>query len=449
MKTVFFLTLCLLAASTTLFSAGSATPEDTTGSWPQWRGPLGNGLAPHADPPLTWNETTNIKWKVAIAGSGTASPIVWGEKIFILTAVETDRKGKAASSGQSSRGSRRRSWHGGRQPDDYHQFLVLCLDRKTGKELWRRTACEEVPHEGHHSDHGYASATPVTNGTHLYASFNSRGIFCYDLKGTLKWSCDLGDMETRASFGEGASPALHQDTLLVNWDHEGDSFLIALDALTGKTKWKQDRNERTNWTTPFVTRYEGKTLVVVNGGQRVRCYDFETGKVLWSCGGQTMNVIPTPVATDKLVFCMSGFRGNAVYALPLDAEGDITGTGRIAWSRDSGAPYVPSPLLYNGLLYFTRTNRANLTCVKAETGEPVIENETLPDLRGLYASPVGASGRVYYTGRRGTTVVLENGPKLKVLAVNKLDEPIDASAALAGKQLFLRSHTSLYCIEEK
>lgn len=446
MKRLFAITLLALLTANSMTAADAAAYEK---NWHQWRGPHANGMVPSGNPPVKWDEQTNIKWKVAIPGKGTASPIVWGDAIYLLTAVETDRKGPAPASGATRPEGRRSRFGGGRKPDNIFKFLVLCLDRRTGKEVWRKTACEAVPHEGHHSDHGYASATPVTNGKRIYASFNSRGVYCYNMKGNLIWNRDLGKMQTRNSFGEGASPKLYKDTLLVNWDHEGDSFIAALDARTGKTRWQEPRDERTNWTTPYVIEHKGKTQVIVNGHTRVRSYDFATGKLIWSCGGQTLNVIPTPVSSDRLVYCMSGFRGNAVYAIPLDSQGDITDTGKIAWKRTSSAPYVPSPLLYDGLLYFIKTNRATLTCVKAKTGEPVFEEQTLPELRGVYASPVGVAGRIYFVGRRGTTVVLEKGNAFKVLSINKLDDPIDASPAVVGKQMFLRGSKHLYCIEEK
>lgn len=413
-------------------------------NWHQWRGPQATGVAPLGDPPVEWNEETNIKWKVAIPGEGSSTPIIWGDQLFILTAVKTDREEEAPPEQVDDP-------NGGnpfriQRPTHFYKFVVLCLDRNTGETIWEHLATEQVPHEGAHRDHGFASGSPTTDGKHLYVSFGSRGIYCYDMDGTPKWDRDLGDMNMYRWFGEAVSPVLDGDTLIVNWDHEGQSALLALDAETGETKWKVDREEQSSWVTPLVVETAGRKQVVVNSNLKARGYDFETGDVLWQCGGQTQAIIATPVATDRLVFCMSGYPGSALFAIPLDAEGDITDTEVIAWQRDRDAPYCPSPLLYGDRLYFNKTNRAILTCVDAVSGDPIIENQRIPDLKGIYASPVGAANHIYFVGRDGTTVVIKNSNEFEVLATNKLDDRIDASPAIVGQELFLRGKEHLYCI---
>ncbi len=322
------------------------------------------------------------------------------------------------------------------------------MNRDNGEIIWRKTANEVVPHEGKHGDNTFASASPTTDGEFLYVSFGSRGVYCYDLDGNLQWSRDLGQMQTRNGFGEGASPVVYGDTLVVTWDHEGDSALYALNAKTGETLWQVERDEPTTWNTPLVVEHNGVTQVIVNGGVS-RSYDLKDGTLLWECGGQAANPIPSPVAKDGTVFCMTGYRGYSLYAIPLDSQGDVTESDTIVWTRDDSTPYVPSPLLYGDLLYFTKSNNALLTCVDAATGEVKYENERLQGVRNLYASPVGAAGRVYITDRDGVTLVVEHGPELNVLATNTLDEPIDASPAIVGNQIFLRSGDHLYCIEEQ
>lgn len=436
--------LLLLAPVTVL--AGDLE-SDWLDNWPQWRGPLATGVGPNADPPLSWDQEKNVKWKTDIEGSSTASPIVWGDQVFIVTAVETDREEEEppAEEPEAPGGNVFRI----ERPTHYFKFLVLSYDRRTGDKLWEQLATEQVPHEGTHRDHGFASQTPVTDGKHVYAFFGSRGIYCYDMEGNLQWDRDLGDMRMYRFFGEGSSPVLHGDTLIINWDHEGDSFLYALDAHTGETKWQVPRDEHSSWATPLVVEHGGRTQVVVNGQGKARGYDITNGDVLWECGGQVLAIIPTPVAYEGLVFCMSGYQGAAMFAIPLDSTGDISDSDKIAWSRDRDAPYCPSPLLLGDKLYFNKSNGNVLTCLDARSGEPYIEKERLPDLKGIYASPVAAAGRIYFTGRDGTTVVIADAPKLEVLSTNKLDDSIDASPALVGNEIFLRSANSLYCISKE
>jgi outer membrane protein assembly factor BamB len=418
-------------------------PDERLENWHQWRGPLATGVAPHGNPPVKWDENTNVKWKVALPGLGSSTPIVWKDQVFILTAIDT---GRAAEPSELPKPDPRFTTRT-QPPRTYHQFVVLGIDRATGKVRWQQTATERVPHEGHHPTHSYAAASPTTDGRYLYVSFGSRGVYCYDLDGRLQWQRDLGVMHTRLGWGEAVTPVVHGDTLLLNWDQEGDSCLIALDAKTGATKWKAERDEHTSWSTPLVVPFKGRTQVIVNATNRVRSHDLATGEVIWQCGGQSVNAIPSPVATDGVVFCVSGYQTSAAYAIPLDSEKDITGTEKVIWSHSRGTPYVPSPLLYGDRLYFTQSNNALLTCLDAKTGKPLIDRERLPGLTSLYASPAGAADRIYLVGRDGTTLVLKRGDKLEVLASNRLDDPIDASPAIAGKQMFLRGREHLYCLE--
>ena len=446
--------------------AGQAVSAASSGAgenWPQWRGPLSTGVAPAAHPPTAWSESTNIKWKVKIPGSGNATPIIWNNKIFIQTAIATGKKmevpaGKKpeepAANANDSTGDkpRRRPGGGGmrsEKPYEAFQFVLLCLDRQTGKTLWQKIAKEEVPHEGHHPDHGFSSYSPVTDGKYVIAYFGSRGLHCYNLEGNLKWEKDLGKMQTKMSFGEGSSPALFGDTIVVNWDHESGSFIVALDKRTGKELWRQTRDEATSWASPIVVEYKGQAQVITDASNKIRSYDLATGKVIWECTGLTANVIPSPVADGETVYSMSGFKGNALLAIKLGRTGDLTGSDAIAWSHGKSTPYVPSPLLYGDKLYFFAGNNAMLSCFDAKSGKALIDAERLEDLKNVYASPAGADGRVYLVGRNGAVLVIKNSDKLELLATNKLDEQFDASPAIAGRDLLLRGHEYLYCIEEK
>lgn len=453
--------LAVAAALTTvglLAASGAAEPgpdpDPAHRYWPQWRGPAADGVAPHADPPVSWSETENVRWKVEIRGRGHASPVVWGDRVFVVTAVES-RSVETASIREpdpepekGAEGSpRRRGFFRPVTPEGALDFVVMALDRATGEVVWERTARTAVPHEGTHTDGTWASASPVTDGRRVWASFGSQGIYCYTFDGKKVWERDLGDMHTRNGFGEGSSPALYGDSLVINWDHEGDSFIVALDAGTGEERWRRSRDEITSWATPVVVEVGGRPQVVVNATGKVRAYDLTRGELLWETGGMTVNTIPSPVHGDGLVYVTSGFRGNVLKAIRLAAaKGDVTGTEAVAWTWDRDTPYVPSPLLYDGLLYILKHNRGILTAFDAASGEVHYGPERLPELQGVYASPVGAAGRVYVVGRDGTTVVLEHGPKLEVLAVNRLDDGFEASPAVVDDEIFLRGRRHLYAL---
>ena len=418
--------------------------------WPRWRGPEATGVAPSGKPPMEWDESKNIRWKVEIPGRGHASPIVWGERVYIQTAIKTDRKAASQPAIEEERGGGQRR-RGGATPTQICEFVMLALDRHTGETVWMRTLCEELPHEGGHEDASQASNSPVTDGTYIFAYFGSRGLYCLDMQGEVIWSKRFGRMETRNGFGEGSSPALHGDTVVVNWDHEGQSFIVALDRRTGQERWRADRDERTSWATPLIVEHDGKAQVVVSATNRIRSYALTTGELLWECGGMTGNVVPTPVCGDGLLLATSGFRGSALLAIRYaGAKGDITDTAAVAWTYDGkGTPYVPSPLLYGDALYFLDTNREMLSRVDARSGQAHYDKQRLEGLRGVYASPVGADGRVYVVGRNGTTAVIAHGPEYKLLATNTLDDSFTASPAIVGRELYLRGDKRLYCIAEQ
>ena len=406
--------------------------------WAQWRGPSMTGVSRTAKPPVAWSETRNIKWKVEIPGRGSASPVVWGDRVFLLTAVPAGVSGPAQHQPRGALPQR-----------GVHQYKVLAIDRQTGKTVWERVAREEEPHEASHQDNGtWASSSAVTDGTHVFAYFESRGLYAYDMNGTLIWQADFGDKKMRNQFGEGSTPVLAGNTLVVVWDHlDQPSYVIALDKSTGKQLWRVDHPEMDTWATPLVVDHNGRKQVIVNAMNRVRSYDLDTGKVVWEGPGTTMNVIPSPVFGHGMVFVMSGFRGNNLKAIKLaDARGDITTTGAIAWQLDRDTPYVPSPLLYDNILYFLKTNNGLLSAFDAVSGKPHYQVQRLAKTPEVFASPVGADGRVYITGRDGVTVVLKHGPTLEVLAENTLEDGFDASPALVGNEIFLRGYRYLYRI---
>ncbi len=428
-------TLCLFLA----FSASMANAED----WWGWRGPTSDGVAgKQAKPPIRWDAQTNLAWAADLPGEGSATPIVVGDRIFVLSAEKTDRK----SESKVTNDERAKT-----VPDEFfYRFLVVCLDRTNGKLLWQKSAIEEVPHEGRHETNTYASGSPTSDGERLYVSFGSRGLFCYSLQGDLLWQIDLGNMRTRYGWGEAVTPVLSKELLIVNWDQEEGSFLIGLDKWTGKTRWKTDRShEVTSWNTPLVTTVEGKELIVVNGTGTAKAYDARNGEVLWECGGQTTNAIPSPVRYGDSVICMSGYRGSCACAIPLLSRGDITGTDKVTWHIGQGTPYVPSPIVVGQRLLFTAGNSDVLSCVDVRTGQSLMDRKRLSGVKTLYASPIAANGYLYYLGREGTTVVLRDDASLETMAVNQLEGTFDASPVAVDHQLLLRSWNKLYCLEEK
>jgi outer membrane protein assembly factor BamB len=331
-----------------------------------------------------------------------------------------------------------------------HRFVVLALSRNDGEILWERIVRDELPHAGGHSTASLASNSPVTDGEYLFAFFGSYGLYCLSLDGNLMWETDLGQMVTLHGHGEGSSPALYDDTLVINWDHEDKSFIVAFDKRTGVERWKVFRDGASSWTTPIVVEEGGTPQVIVSGSRDVRGYDLMTGSLIWKCGGLSVeNVVASPVAGDGIVFLGSSYDKQSMLAIRFHgAEGDITDTKRVIWTRAQGAPYVPSPLLYGESLYFIRHFQGILTRVRARTGEDRPGPLRLTGLRYVFASPVGADGRVYITDRDGTTLVISDEDSPQVLATNWLDDIFSASAALVGAQMFLRGEKYLYCISE-
>mgnify|MGYP002629754654 CR=1 FL=1 len=412
--------------------------DDNDQNWAQWRGPHMTGVSSTATPPTEWSESKNVKWKVEIPGRGSASPVVWGDRLFLLTAVPA---GGPAEAQHEPRG--------GLPQRGVHQYKVLAINRHTGKTIWERVAREEEPHEAAHQDNGtWASSSAITDGTSVFAYFESRGLYAYDMGGTLLWQSDFGDKRMRNQFGEGSTPVLHGNHLVVVWDHiTGPSFIVALDKRTGKELWRSSRDEMDTWATPLVVEHAGRAQVVVNAMNRVRSYDLETGKIVWEGPGTTMNVIPSPVFGHGMVFIMSGFRGNNLKAISLaDAKGDISTTNAIKWELDRDTPYVPSPLLYGNILYFLKTNNGLLSAYDAVSGKPHYQVQRLTATPEVFASPVGADGRVYIPGRDGVTLVIKHGTTFEILAENTLDDGFDASPALVGGDLYMRGFRYLYCI---
>ncbi len=420
-----------------------ATGPDLSHAWPQWHGPLANGVAPHADPPTEWSETKNVRWKFALPGKAHSSPIVLGDRVFVVAAIPfgdpvppvfDHAPGTHDNVGVTQR----------------HRFVAMAIRRDDGKELWRTVLREEFPHEGGHSTGSLASNSPVTDGERLYVFLGSRGLHCLALDGTVLWQKDLGRMNTLHAHGEGSSPVVDGERLIVVRDHEDESDIQALDKRTGRELWKTVRDEKTDWSTPIVVERAGKKQVVVSATKRVRGYDPENGQQLWECSGLTDNVVSSPVHWNGIVVAGNSYYSQAMVAIRIDgAHGDISATDRVAWRLGRMTPYVSSPLLYGDTLYFIRHNQNVLSRLDPANGNPRGPALRLDAIRDfIFSSPVGAAGRIYVTARDGTTVVLRHDAENGVLAANHLDDVFSATAAPVDRELYLRGERFLYCIAE-
>ena len=416
-RSLIVLCVSLLGAASPVLHHASAE------NWGHWRGEGGNGVATEASPPINFSDRDNVRWKVAIPGKGSGSPVVWNDQVFVTSGVP--------KSGRS----------GG--PTD---FVLFCIDRKSGEIVWQKTAVTATPHEATHNTNTFASGSPCTDGELVYAFFGSRGLHAFTMDGQPVWQRDFGNMAIRNGFGEGASPALSDDRLIVPWDHEGQSKVYAINKTTGDIIWETPRDEPSNWGTPLVIDHDGGKQVILTGQNKVRAYDFETGREIWSCGGQTQRPAASPVYDGKLVYVTSGFRGSYLGAFRPAGKGDIAGTSNVAWERNSDTPDIGSPLLSNGRLYFYKGKSGLLTCVDAATGKPNYETARIAGLRSIYASPVAAGGHVYLTDRSGSIVVIKDSSQLEIVANNSMGETVDATPAPVDDELFIRGERHLFCV---
>ncbi len=402
-------------------------------NWSNWRGPTGNGAAStDAKPPIEWSETKNVKWKAAIPGLGSGSPVIWEDQVFVLSAV-----GKDGGRGFDGRKLSKLA------------FKIYSFDRETGKVRWEKTSVETTPHEGTHSSNGFASASCCTDGNHVYAFFGSRGLYCYTIKGDLVWKRDdFGKMKMRGAFGEGASPALEGDKILVPWDQEGPSAVFALNKLTGKTIWKTERDEPSAWSTPFVVEHDGEKQVILNGEKSIRSYDLETGKEIWHYAGDSTRPVATAVFYKDHVIVGGGRKSKFMGAFRLGGKGDLEGTKDLVWSWTKNVPDIPSPLISGDRLYFHKARDGQISCVDPLTGKAHYTASRLKGISSVYASPIAAGEHIYITGRSGTTVVIKDSEKLEIVKTNSVGEGVDATPAAVDKELFIRGEKHLFCIEE-
>lgn len=437
-------TAIALIAGLLAFIFVNATPAVTSGAnWPQWRGPDGLGISTEKNLPTEWSVNKNIKWKTPIAGRAHSSPIVWGNRVFVTTAVEGDAVPGAKAVTHTIDGKEFR------HPDSVgadrkHLFKVIALDRQTGKIVWEQTAFEGTPYDDRHRKSSYAAATPLTDGKHVYAFFGAEGLYAYDMKGKLAWKADLGKLGT-VGMGTGTSPLLYENLVIVQCDEENGekSFIVALDKKTGKEVWRTPRKIQVSWATPLLVRGAKRAELITAGTENIISYDPATGKELWRHKGVESNAIPSPVANSDTVFIVAGYPKKIALAIPLGESGDLG--EKVTWKYEKGTAYVPSPILYGDYLYLT-TDRGILTCLDAKTGAVKYEGGRVPIPATFTASPVAFGDKILLTSEDGDTFMVKAGAKHEVLGSNSIGEPVYASPAIADGLIFIRGEKNLYCI---
>jgi len=430
--------LSLLALVVTNSAGAFAGP-----GWPQWRGPSGQGVSEEKNLPNTWNSGSNIKWKTAIPGRGHSSPIVWGNRIFLTTAIEGEVV-PGAKAVTHMAGDKEFLHPDSIGADRKHQFQVIAVDRKTGKIAWSQTAFESTPYDNRHRKSSYAASTPATDGSNVYAFFGTEGLYAYSIDGKLKWKADLGKLGT-VGMGTGTSPIVYRDLVIVQCDEENgeSSFIVAMNKNTGKEAWRTPRKVQVSWSTPLLVQTSKRAELITSGTEFVIAYDPATGQELWRHNGVKSNAIPSPVANNGVVFVSAGFPAKIAMAITLGGTGDLADT--VLWKYAKGTAYVPSPILYGDYLYLT-SDRGVLTCLDAKTGEVKYEGGRVPVPATFTASPVAFDGKILLTSEDGDTFVVKAGPKHEILGTNSVGEPVYASPAVADGNIFIRGERNLYCI---
>lgn len=438
--------LVLVAALISLAAPRPYANDDA--NWPQWRGPGGLGVAAGDAYPESWNPDRNVAWKTPVPGRGHSSPIVWGDRLFLTTSIEggpapADHKPPIHPDFNHRPGYLHPDSVGS---DRLHTLKVLAFDTKTGRQLWEHTPYSGTMYDDRHRKNTYASPTMVTDGTLVYAFFESGGLFAYDFDGKLVWTRSLGGI-AKAGLGPGTSPILFEDLLILQCDQEmGEgSFIIALDKKTGRDVWRQDRRNRRSWATPLIVRTPSRVELVASAAEAVIAYDPRTGRELWRSEGVRSHPIPSAVAGQGLVFLTAGSQAKRVLAIRPGGSGQLTDGEGIVWRYNKGTAYVPSPILYGDYLYLM-TDKGLITCLDARTGEVMYEGGRPPVPATFTASLVAYGDRLLMTSEDGDTFAIKAGPEHEVLATNSIGEPVYASLALAGGTIYIRGEQHLFAI---
>ena len=432
-------------------SLSVSTVRSATGmNWPQWRGPASNGISVEKNLPSEWSATKNIKWKVPVEGRGHSSPIVWGNRVFLTTDIE----GEVIPNVEQPQ---RKEIYGesGKHPDGVgadrkHTLKVICYNRNTGKLLWERTAYEGQVFDYRHRKNTYASATPATDGKYIFAYFSSEGLYAYDFNGKQIWKVDMPKLGT-ASVGGGSSPTLYGDYVIVQCDEDlqkgKGSFIAAFDKKTGKQVWRTPREVDVTWSVPLVAQTKTRAELIACAAESIVSYDPKTGKELWRTKGLESNAVPSPLTNGELVIVGSGYPTKITKAIKLGGSGELKDTDA-AWTYNKGTAYVPSPILYDNLVYLM-SDRGVMTCLDVNTGAVKYEGGRIPIPATFTASPVAFDGKILLTSEDGDTFIIKAGTKHEVIATNSIDEPVYASPAISNGMIFIRAEKNLYAISNK
>jgi outer membrane protein assembly factor BamB len=439
----------LIVAAIALAGLNTTVARTAEENWPQFLGAGSHAVSANANLPDRWSASENVAWKQEIPGRGWSSPVVWGDRVFLATVVEEGKKSELPQKGffmapPASANAK-------------YQWKVLCLDLNSGKPLWERTVYEGTPPGPTHAKNSYASETPTTDGERVYAYFGNVGVYCFDFNGKPVWQQKIEPHRMRFGWGTASSPILHGDRLYIVNDNEEQSYLLALNKLTGEKVWRVDRDEKSNWSTPFVWTNEKRTEIVTPGSGKTRSYDLD-GKLLWWFKGMSHITVATPYADDGFVYVTSGFtrdKERPIYAIRPGGADDISlaadksSNSAIAWSKPVGAPYIPTTLVYQGRLYVLLDN-GTMSAFNSQTGAPLFEQKKIPNGKHFTSSPWANNGRVFCVDEDGVTYVVGAGDKFEVLGKNPLsdDDGCLATPAMVGDRLLIRTVSRIYCIRK-
>lgn len=440
------LTPVALAALLTVSSGASQAIPGGRDAWPQWRGPGGAGIGAGASYPDVWSSSDRIAWKAAIPGRGHSSPVVWGDRVYITTSIEGEHIPGRTAPDHLGYDLRPGYLHPDSVGVDYrHALKVLALDARTGALVWERTVYEGPVHDNRHRSNTYASASVATDGTMVYASFESEGLYALDVDGRIRWQASFGGM-AKAGLGPGTSPIIHENLVILQGDLEmgSGSFIAGVDRFTGDVVWRTERRNRRSWATPLLVKTPGRTELLTAGAEAVIAYDPLTGRELYRTEGTRSHPIPSFVAGHGLVFATAGSQAKVVLAIRPGVDGEVDGS-RVAWRHNKGTAYVASPILYGDYLYLL-SDAGIVTCLDARTGRLVYEGGRVPVPATFRASPVAFADKILLTSEDGDTFVLRAGPVHEILRTNSIDEPVWASPALANGMVFIRGARHLFAI---
>jgi len=445
--------ICLFSL---VLTVGFLKPAPCAGQeWPSFRGLSSNGVAEGYRVPVKWDieQSENILWKTEIPGLGHSSPIVWGNRIFITTAVKDNGEStlKVGLYGDVKSA----------KEENIFNWYLYCIDRKNGKILWDRLSHSGKPKVKRHPKASHASSTPCTDGNYIVAFFGSEGMYCYDMEGNLIWKKDLGELDwgffssPAAQWGGGSSPVIHQQKVFVQCDVQKNSFIAAFDLKDGSQIWKTARDEVPTWGTPTVYAGRENSQIIVNGFKHIGGYDISNGNEIWKMRGGGDIPIPTPIVAHDLIYITNAHgRMSPVYAVRLSARGDISldenesGNKDIAWSYSKNGNYIPTPIIYNNYLYCC-SHKGKMSCFEARTGTLLYRENLGSSSLAVSASPVAADGKIYCTAENGDIYVIEAGPEFKLTGINKMNETCMATPAISLGTMFFRTRQHLVAIAER